>query len=360
MTDLRSPSDAFSRRRIPPIIFARSDYWRRSQSRIDGDIGHKEWSHFCAFAPDLSVIVNFSLMEWVSPSDRGRQEIPRVVMIIRRDGIWRGDLVQFSAEDAQIGERQTDLTIGDNRIEFTDGSYHVDAAVESDALSARLRFYPLTRPAIASSVRLSAGKRMRWLVVPRLAAEGKISIAGKEFTLDKAPAYHDRNWGHFRWGADYSWEWATILPTSLSVPWSLVYMRISDGSRNRTYSQSLMVWRGAQSSRVFHGADMRIGQFDLLTQKRTFRLPHIVNLMVPGETSNIPRNLEIEAKAWSDQVNVRLALEGYAQVGVPNDGPEGLTLLSEVVGEAEVNGRIGREDIRFHGHVLAEFNHAVR
>ena len=36
-----------------------------------------------------------------------------------------------------------------------------------------------------------------------------------------------------------------------------------------------------------------------------------------------------------------LALEDYAQVGVPNDGPQGLTLLSEATGGAEVSGRIG-------------------
>jgi hypothetical protein len=360
MSGIRSPSFGWERGRASALALAHSDYWRRSQCPMDGVLGHKEWSHFCVLAPDLTVIVNFSLMDRTSPSDRQVSEVPRVVLILRREGVWDGDLVQFAPEEARIGNRPTDLTIGTNRIEFADGCYHVDVAPNSDGLGAELRFWPLARPAIASSVRLSAGERMRWLVVPRLAAEGKVFSADGAFTVDQAPAYHDRNWGNFRWGADYSWEWATILPTSLSVPWSLVYMRISDGSRNRTFSQSLMVWRDAGSARVFHGADMSIRQCDLLTQRRTLRLPSMVNLMVPGETSNIPRTIEIAANAWSDHVSVRAELDAYAQVGVPNDGPEGLTLLSEVDGEAEVTGRIGREDIRFHGHVLAEFNHAVR
>ena len=136
-------------------------------------------------------------------------------------------------------------------------------------------------------------------------------------------------------------------------------MRISDGSRNRTYSQGLMVWRGDQSNRVFHGTDMHVKQSALLKQRRTFRLPRVVNLMVPGEASSIPRHTDIEAHAWSDHINLNLGIEDYAQVGVPNDGPEGLTLLSEATGDAQVSGRIGGEDIWFRGRAIVEFNHGA-
>jgi hypothetical protein len=345
---------------IPPSVFARTDYWRRSQACVDGEPGHKEWSHFCAFTPQLSTVVNFSLMEQTRSSDRRVSEIPRVVIMVNRsDGIWDGDIAQFPVGSAHTGERRTDLIIGDNSLQFADGAYHIDASADSGSIAARLRFYPLARPAIASSVRLSANERMRWLVVPRLAAEGQICVAGKSYTLGNAPAYHDRNWGHFCWGGDYSWEWATILPTSLSIPWSLVYMRISDGSQSRTYSQALMVWRGDRSARVFHGTDMYVKQIGSLSQRRTLRLPRVVDLMVPGEACSIPRSMEIEANAWSDYINMRLALDGYAQVGVPNDGPKGLTMLSEVPGGAEVSGRIGGEDVEFRGRLMAEFKHAA-
>jgi hypothetical protein len=199
---------------------------------------------------------------------------------------------------------------------------------------------------------------MRWLVVPRLVAEGEIVAGGRTFMLKDAPAYHDRNWGHFHWGESYSWEWATILPDSQSVPWSLVYMRISDGTRNQTYSQGLMVWRGANSRRVFHGEDMRLRQAGWLQQGGVLRLPRIVNLMIGGQASPVPRGLNIEARAWTDFIDATLAFEDMAQVGVPNDGPDGLTLLSEVTGAAEVTGRVGGEEMQFHGRVLMEFNHA--
>jgi hypothetical protein len=337
------------------------DYWRRSQPRVEGTAGHKEWSHFCAFNAELSVIVNFSLMEQTRSGDGRVHEVPRVVVMLNRsDGTWDGDITQFPAESAKIGKRRTDLIVGDNSLRFSEGTYHVDAIGEFDSLRVKLRFCPLARPAIASSVRLSGNQRMRWLVVPRLAAQGEICVRGRSYSLDNAPAYHDRNWGHFCWGGDYSWEWATILPDSLSVPWSLVYMRIGDGSRNRIYSQGLMVWRGDRSSRVFHGGDVRVKQFGLLKHQRTFRLPRIINLMVPGEASRIPSGMEINANAWSDHINLQLTLKDYAEVGIPNDGPQGLTLLSEATGGAEVTGRLGGENVRFRGRVLAEFNYGAR
>ena len=135
-------------------------------------------------------------------------------------------------------------------------------------------------------------------------------------------------------------------------------MRISDGTRNRTYSQGLMVWRGANSKRVFYGGDIRLRQADWLKQDRVLRLPRIVNLMIGGQASPVPRGLDIEARAWTDYIDATLAFEDMAQVGVPNDGPDGLTLLSEVTGAAEVTGRVGGEDVQFHGRVLMELNHA--
>ena len=343
-----------------------TDYWRsarfqndRYQSQ-DGNVGgYKEWSHFCAFSDEISIIVNLSLMDHSQYRDGSVQQIPRVVILVKTSGgYWEGDIVQLPSSSVEMGPQQTDIRIGESSLRFVDGAYHV--TVHCDALAAQLRFCPLARPAVASSVRLDRNDRMRWLVVPRLAAEGGIFVGNRSYVLKNAPAYHDRNWGDFCWGGDYSWEWATILPSSLSVPLSLVYMRIGDGSRNRTYSQGLMVWEGERSSRVFHGSDIQVKEWGLLQQHCTFRLPSIVNLMVPGKSSGVPGEIEIETRAWSDHLKVHLSVENYAQIGVPNDGPEGLTLLSEATAQAEVKGRLRGQDVQFRGRSLMEFKCGVQ
>jgi hypothetical protein len=359
MTDLVFNRGSLSQG-LSPLIFAHSDFWRLPHARFRGE-KYKEWSHFCAFAEKISIIVNFSVMTHAASSDGEISDIPRVVILARQsDGTWNGDVAQFSKENVEVGDRPTDITIGNNRMRFDKGAYHVEVDLESAEVFTRLCFYPFARPAIASSVRLSGQERMRWLVVPRLIVEGELRVAGKDYAIRDASGYHDRNWGSFSWGADYSWEWATILPDSLSVPWSLVYMRISDEGRNRVFSQGLMVWRGDRSARVFHGDDIVIQPSGLLRQKQVLRVPRVVNLMFPGQASSIPRLIEVDGRAWGDQITLELTLKDFAQVGVPNDGPNGLTLLSEAGGRAAVSGRIGGESFDFRGGVLAEFNHAAR
>jgi hypothetical protein len=344
---------------LSPLIFARSDYWRRSTKHFQSVAGFKEWSHFCAVSEGLGLIVNFSVMEQPISAESETRDIPRVLLLVRQsDGTWDGEIAQFFDESVEIGERLTDLSVGPNRLRFAEGAYLVDAEFKHRALKANLRFNPLSRPAIASSVRLSGPERMRWLVVPRLTVEGEVCTRGKSFVLRQAPAYHDRNWGHFRWSGDYSWEWATILPEDLSVPWTLVYMRISDGTRNRTYSKGLMVWYHDHSKRVFHGNAVQVHRSGVLTQKRTLRVPQVANLMATGASSSVPQDMKLECHAWSDHICVDLVLDDFAQIAVPNDTPTGLTLLSEASGRAEVSGKIRGIAFRFEARVMGEFNSA--
>lgn len=349
-----------------PLFCRRTDYWRRSHHQTERDQGqkddlegYKEWSHFCALGDEVSVIINFSLTENIAGVDESVGERPRVVMMLRtQGGAWEGDVIELPSSAIKIGPQPTDIAIGDSSIQFANGAYEVN--INSDALTAQIRFCPVVRPAVARSVRLSGNERMRWLVVPRLVAEGRISTKNRLWVLDNVPAYHDRNWGHFSWGGNYTWEWASILPVSMTIPWSLVYMRIGDSSRNQTYAQGLMVWHGERSSRVFHGSDLKVKESGLLEQDRTFRLPPILNLMVPGKANNIPAQMELEMDAWSDALKVSLNIDDYAQIGVPNDGPEGLTMLSEATGQAKVTGCLEGKKVQFEGRALMEFNCGVR
>ena len=74
---------------------------------------------------------------------------------------------------------------------------------------------------------------------------------GTTYSLDGSPAYHDHDWGHFRWGRDFAWEWGFSLPEDPSNPWSLVFVRMSDRSRHQAYTQAVFVWRREATHRTF-------------------------------------------------------------------------------------------------------------
>ncbi|MGW8368092.1 MAG: hypothetical protein ACWGPN_05355, partial [Gammaproteobacteria bacterium] len=182
---------------------------------------------------------------------------------------------------------------------------------------------------------------------------------GRRYEIDDCPAYHDRNWGHFSWGADFSWEWVVILPDSPAESWTLVYMRIGDRNRARTWSQGLIVWHGETPWRTFHGGDLDARLLGLLDVRSQFRVPRIMHLIAPGTACDVPRRLSLTAERDDDSVECTVDLSGLAQIGIPNDTAKGVTMLSETGGKARVRGCIRGSEIDFSGRVLAEFNHAA-
>jgi hypothetical protein len=343
-----------------PTMCARTDYWRRSPALRGGRAGHKEWSYFCVFARDLELLANFSLMDDSRAAQKGGPEAARVVLLACEGGRhWDGDVDQCTAAELRAAAGTGNARFGASSITFSDGCYHLDARLRNRRVSARLRLRPLVAPAIASSVRLSTNGAMRWLVVPRLSATGTVDVGDRHYVLEDCLAYHDRNWGYFNWGSDFSWEWATILPHDASDPWSMVYMRISDRFRHRTFSQGLIVWRGDAASRTFDGRHLEARQRGLLRQEQVLRVPRITRLAAPGQAADVPQCLDLTSAAGGDRLEIVVELGSAAQLAVPNDGQRGLTLLSEATGHAEVHGSIRGEKVAFRGRAIAEFNHAA-
>ena len=76
--------------------------------------------------------------------------------------------------------------------------------------------------------------------------------------MDNDLAYHDHNWGRFRWGDDFGWTGAPILPAEPGDPWSMVFLQTTDRSRLRCLSQALYVWHHDEPAAIFRargGAD---------------------------------------------------------------------------------------------------------
>jgi hypothetical protein len=339
--------------------FERTDYWRRSPAARDRRVGHKEWSYFCVFAPNLDLLINFSLMDSHERRPTGSDAARVLVAVCENGDRWDGDVDEFDPEQIDVAAGETFARFGPNRLALARGQYHLTAKLRRRRVAASLTLQPLAEPAIANSVRLSARGGMRWLVVPRLVASGVVEVASQRYELDRCLAYHDRNWGYFDWGGDFAWEWAAILPNDREVPWSLVYMRISDRIRAHTLSQGLIVWRNDVPSRTFHGRDLDVRASTLLRPERILRIPRIMSLACPGSAADVPQTIAIRATAGKDTLDVSIGLHGLAQVAIPGDRGRGVTLLSETAGRAHVSGRIRGEPVEFEGRTLVELNHAA-
>ena len=196
------------------------------------------------------------------------------------------------------------------------------------------------------------------ILAPRLTAEGEARIGARRYAIRQAPAYHDRNWGHFVWGGGFAREWATILPADTRNPWCLIYSRIASRDQGVTLSQSLVVCRRDVPARRFYGRDLSIAHYGLLRRRRPLQIPRGAALAVQGGIVDVPERMSVEAKGYGDELRIELDLDDFAQIIAPNDDWPGLTALSEATGRATISGRLGSEVLRFDARAQIEFNHA--
>jgi hypothetical protein len=343
-------------------VLEKSDYWRRSAATTGGPAAHREWNYFCVFADEGTLIVNLSLMDRISlpMNSLDKREQARVAVLVRNSaGRWLGAVDQYAPDTVSIRAGRIDSWFGPNSLELIDGSYRLRICMTEAGVEADLVLKPVAQPALTRSVPLGKTEPMRWLVVPRLQATGKVRFGEQLHYIRHSPAYHDHNWGRFSWGGDFGWEWGISLNAGGKVDWSVIYYRITDRGRHHVLSQGLLLWRNHAHSRTFQDSELDVRSFGLLRSKRLLHLPGITALAIPGTAADIPRRIEIRARSGGDTLEVALDLNDRAQIGVPNDHDSGFTCISETHGRSRIQGMIRGETIAFESLAVVEFNRAA-
>jgi hypothetical protein len=343
-------------------LLERSDYFRRSPARYGGRGAFKEWQHFVVHAPDLMVIVNFSVLDELpragaSPAT-ATIEAARVIMLANRSGIWDGGVDRIDPERVQIEAGLVDARFGANVMRLRDGRYRVVAALARQELAVDLEFVPVSAPTQANNHPLSAQERLSWLFVPRLIARGTVRAGGEPITIEEAPAYHDHNWGHFRWGNDFSWRFLQMCGGDPAAEWSAVMWHVMDGSRNHTRSCGLYLRRGWSEEYVFRGQDVAVAARGLLRQGSLLRVPPVMALVASGGACDVPSSLRLEARGGDGHVELDFQSESVAQLLVPSEvSLVGAVSLNEISGRCRLTGSAGRHTIALEGPGVLEYVH---
>ena len=197
---------------------------------------------------------------------------------------------------------------------------------------------------------------MHWVVIPRLEASGWVEVGGRRLELARALTYHDHNWGHFRWGEDLSWEWGFVNPTDPACPWSVVFVRVSDGGRHRTLSQGALVWNQDVNVRTFQNREIDVRLEGTGAGPRPFTIPPIAGLLAPGASSGVPARLALRADGLDDELAIDYEIASGARIVVPSDVDDfGYVLLNETSGPARVRGTTRAGDFDFTGPAIVEF-----
>lgn len=340
-------------------LLARLDHWHVDSEPRAEDTGTKEWQHFCVFTREVDLLINFSLMDGVQTGSDPAARVGRVAVLARHRGRFGGGVERIGAGDLEVRAGNLAGRFAGSRLSFSDGRYRVRIELAECGIAADLEFEPRVTPAITDSQPLGPHGSMRWLVVPRLSAKGVVRIGESLIQVAAAPAYHDHDWGVFRWGAGFTWNWAVALPDDDTNPWVMAATQIGDAGRASRFANSFLLWRRDRLHRAIRGPGIMTRERGQLRPERApFRIPAIMNLACPGSDVDVPARYEVRAEERGDVVELAIDLDDYAQIAIPNDGGDrGTTLLSECCGRATAHGRVRGDRVELSGPALLELVH---
>ena len=324
----------------------------RTDPEADPRDGLKEWQHFVLHGEDARIIINFSLSRAEYPTGR---HVGRIIVLVHH-AEWSGTVADIDIDDVDVERgRTTSAQFGDSRIAIEHGVYIVDLHLPQHRIEARLRFEPVSTPFVKNNEPLASG-RVSWLFVPRLLADGHLSIGPARFSMHRAVAYHDHNWGRFRWGDDFGWQWGTALPMRVDDPWSIVFMRMTDRTHSIVRSQGLYIWHDGRPAVKFRDATIDTALNGLLRAAPQLTLPGVLGLAAPGSASDIPESIQLSARRGDDWVDLVIAPYEFARVAIPAEmGPSNIIELHEVSAHVRATGSVAGNELETEGSGVVEF-----
>lgn len=332
-------------------VLAANDFVRAPMLATADPHGFKEWHHFVVHGDGARVLINFSLSY-----ERAGRPAPRVI-VIAHDRQWSGAIARFDESELKVSGDLGDIRIGGNRMIVGPDGYRVGVDLPEHGIGGELALTSMSRPFVVNNQPVGDG-RMCWLFVPKLRVYGWLEVGGRQHRFDGALAYHDHNWGRFFWGGDFGWTWGTMLPSAPEVPWSLVFLQMTDRRRLRNLSQALYVWRHNEPAAIFRHAAVTTTSRGRLGRTADCTLPPAMGLLLDGETPGVPEHIDITASRAGDTVHAQFHPQSYARLAQPSETRlDRSTVLCETSGAARMTGSIGGEDIDFTGTGVFEFLH---
>jgi len=244
----------------------------------------------------------------------------------RPDGRYERFRVPVSPERIRFDTTRADLTLGDSWVRQRDGNYQLRARaraatgtlqVDVNLVPAPNRYFP---PVVLRDDELFSG-----YVVPALqaTASGRICVAARCRHFDRAPAYHDHNWGVWR---DVTWEWGAARVSRLSLLYGGVYGAETASPFFLTLVDSLGV--------------LQVLRFGPITYQGSRRVSG-------GNRARAPENFHLMATREADTVHLEVRV--LDALATEMSATEFRRVFLQMRGEFELSGRVGGQPVADSG-----------
>ena len=317
------------------------DAWRGPPARGPW----REWQHFIVQHDAATMLINLSCA-WQD----GRLQSARVILM-GWDGRWHGQVLSIPSSQVWLRGGRVDAALADADLSFRDGAYQLRVGRPDTGLEAHLTLTPASLPATVQNVQLAPGCPLGWVILPHLEARGTLRLADDTHRVDGARAYHDHNWGRFRFGDDFAWEWGQVH----AGPFHAVFSRTTDRAGGQVSNQELLVWRGPRLVALFHRDELRV-RLEGRISASDMDLPAELALLASGGATGVPATVTIQAHRDDRRLTLRCTSQRLARLLVPTQTDlEGLVRLNEVPVQGWIDGQLGKTPVHEEATGVFEF-----
>lgn len=311
---------------------------------------YKEWLHLNVLdhASGSVGLINVSLHG--APDDSRSRAIGTALVHVPGLG-WTGNAEVRGLDDVGLGVAGVALEHVALAVDHLSGAVLASARFPDDAFFLQLTATDRT-PAIDIEQPIPLGSGwIAWYVIPRLSANGRLTVGKRQIDFVAASAYHDHNWGRWHWGDDLGWEWGAFLAPAPGP--AFVMTRTTDRSHHRPGRPMLVVQAG-QKRRTFSGPSVELAYTGML-EVRLRRVPGALAALHPDRMAPpLPAALRVRADDGRDRVLVEFTARAAAQLIAGDPAVAGYGFLHEIVGEFTARGHVGDTDVSGGGLAVVE------
>lgn len=318
-------------------------FWRGGLVRH----GHQEWMHFSVTGDGITVLLNVSVADDERPAARPGAQRGRVLFLVQGGSGWDGASLESDDVAPRLGD--VGVRIGSCLVETTEDAIEVTGAIAERGTTFALRFRPTSEPSVANNVELGATSApVHWVVVPSLDASGALTIGGRTHVFERAPAYHDHNWGYYR-QRGFAWQWGHASSEATSV----VFARLTNVERTSVAMQCLLLWEDGRPLRLFRERDVSVEEEGRL-RTEPLTIPRRARLLAGPRALDIPARLRLRGEADGDAVVCTFEADDVVRIALPDDATLETTFIHEVVGRLRMSGTVRGRPVHFEGRSVFE------
>lgn len=261
---------------------------------------------------------------------------------------WRAGVLR--AQPLALRTEETEL-------EFANGVFSLRMQPRGLDLGLALTVRPDATPMLVTEGSPFGSGFIGWGLVPRCRAQGELWACGQRAAVDAGWfCYQDHNFGRFRWGEDFGWEWlvAHAQPPS-GPPLTVVVDLRTDRAHTGRGLPYLFVIVGGQLRKVFLGPAMALHWRWSEAAERPLRLPGAMATLLSDRTARRPLEVRLHAADERDHVSLVLPVDSYLEIVAPDNRSAAATRIGEASGPVRLSLTLGEEHFEAEGLAYAEY-----